>query len=257
MNPLNGSCKAYDLSEIDFFQDKKGNLGDYVFSEVYHELDSMSSSEKYTRDEEGSKTLRYTQKAKELIESSEILNTYVYQMGGESIYALDEKPYDSFERVYIDLQVNREILSDADKNAYDFILAIMNLFVHQGLDDMFRSYSVQSIDFELHAQENAFHELIQDLKAGILPITSGLGHAINAVALYRDIDNPGEYILEVYDNNNHKNTKEIRYEKQKLSRFVLDATAWMNEYRYEAYDMEGIFWNAGDSITLNFSVLEK
>lgn len=97
-------------------------------------------------------------------------------------------------------------------------------------------------------------KLINYLSAGIPLLVYGEAHAINAVSLYRDIDNPNEYKLFCYDNNDHKKLKVLTIKRVKTSFLNDGATAWMSDYVYRVYDTDGVFTKAGKEINVNFDL---
>lgn len=68
------------------------------------------------------------------------------------------------------------------------------------------------------------------------------------------IDNPNEYKLFCYDNNDHKKLKVLTIKRVKTSFLNDGATAWMSDYVYRVYDTDGVFTKAGKEINVNFDL---
>lgn len=95
-------------------------------------------------------------------------------------------------------------------------------------------------------------QLIENLSAGIPLLVWGESHAINAVSLYRDLNNPNEYKLYCYDNNDRKELKVLTIKRIKTSFWKDGVTAWGHDYVYRIYDTDGVFTDKGKEVNLNF-----
>lgn len=145
---------------------------------------------------------------------------------------------------------NADTVSDEDESMYDTLLAINNFFSRQTAGGNEKFY------FDVTGLNNSetMTKLINYLSAGIPLLVYGEAHAINAVSLYRDIDNPNEYKLFCYDNNDHKKLKVLTIKRVKTSFLNDGATAWMSDYVYRVYDTDGVFTKAGKEINVNFDL---
>lgn len=145
---------------------------------------------------------------------------------------------------------NADTVSDEDESMYDTLLAINNFFSRQTAGGNKKFY------FDVTGLDNSetMTKLINYLSAGIPLLVYGEAHAINAVSLYRDIDNPNEYKLFCYDNNDCKELKVLTINRVKTSFLNDGATVWMSDYVYRVYDTDGVFTKAGKEINVNFDL---
>ena len=135
---------------------------------------------------------------------------------------------------------------------YDTLLAINNYYSSQTADGNKRFYFSSTSSIESNSQ--AMVSLIEYLSAGVPLIVYGESHAINAVSLYRDLENPNEYKLFCYDNNDHEELKVLTIKRIKTSFLKDGATAWTSDYVYRIYDTDGVFTTAGKEINVNFDL---
>lgn len=249
---LNLQCDAYDITDVDFFKrngkyaDNKEGLRGYLFLESY--IAAQGVSEKYVRDSENTEHLAFTDEVKDIVDSSELLSIIKYSHD-TYIWDGDGKKYTSHDRICLDLDADKETLSEEDRNAYEVLTMIHHYYVSQGLGvtDEYSIYMSDPFSDEYGSkQDEAFDLLVSDLKSGIIPVLGGHGHAVNAVSLYRDIDNPCHYTLYIYDNNSRRELKRIEIVKEKTG-FSISASDWNNGgYDYILYDTDNTFKD-GDS----------
>lgn len=131
---------------------------------------------------------------------------------------------------------------------YETIMAINNLYSSQTAsgNNMFH--------FGTSGNAEVMTKLVKYLSEGVPLLIYGESHAINAVSLYRDIDNPNEYKLYCYDNNDRKQLKVLTIKRIKTS-FIKDgATALETDYMYRIYDTDGVFKDEGKEINVNFDL---
>ena len=77
---------------------------------------------------------------------------------------------------------------------------------------------------------------------------------IICIGLGNDIDNPNEYKLLCYDNNDYKELKVLTIKRVKTSFLNDGATAWMSDYVYRVYDTDGMLAKAGKEINVDFDL---
>lgn len=261
INKYNFECDAYDLSDIEFFANtgkyanNKNNLKEYSFYKPYLEI--MDIENKYIRSKDNPDMLIFTDEVRKMIEDDKMLSVVIHEhKNSPATWSVDKKEYTSEERVCLNLNVDIKSLTDEETDTYNFLLMLHHYYLQQCLETA-DEYNIRySSLISGETQDEAINTLITDLKNGIIPIVSGEGHAVNAVSLYRNIDNPSEYTLYIYDNNDHNILKRIRIVKEKIG-FSIDASDWTSGgYDYTIYDMDGAFIDdSKEEINVNFEVL--
>lgn len=259
--------KAADISEIEFFANEgssyansKKNLSDYDVHSLYSMIREADSGDIYERDKDNPKILVYKDEIREMIEASDILAIRRVSSSVDYYWSYDKKAYNGHEKVIFTLNVDSTALEREAMDAYNMMMCIHNYWAGQNLNERIsRTYSFCSTAlFVPDDQENNFNQLITDLKNGVLPVLNGPSHSINAMALYRDIENPSEYILKVYDSNSPGEEKELRIVKTLRNKYDISAENWTNDYDYEVIDCEDIFMQGENTaVSIEFEILAQ
>ena len=242
------SALAYNFDDSNFFKEK----GDYVentqalhdYSDYQEMFDILSKPAAEKWDVIDGKAV-FKDEVRAVLEQFPLAEFYNLKQDG----TLEGKKFSEVEFFRFKL-TDVELVSDEDKSMYDTLLAINNFFSSQKATGYKRFY------FSSTGSDNSetMAKLIDYLSAGIPLIIYGESHAINAVSLYRDIDNPNEYKLFCYDNNDCKELKVLTIKRVKTSFLNDGATAWMSDYVYRIYDTDGMFTTAGKEINVNFDL---
>lgn len=86
--------------------------------------------------------------------------------------------------------------------------------------------------------DKAFEELYNQLNDGTPLVICTRTHAVNAIRLIQDINNPNKFKIEVYDNNYPGEKRYIEVTRSKYSKTILDSKSLTNKYNYEfKYDI--------------------
>ena len=138
----------------------------------------------------------------------------------------NQKDYDKYQSALLNID-NDTFNNAVVKDESQLLNAIYRLFILQ-IGDKITSFSTDS--------DRAFIELKEGLAAGKpLVITINHNHGINAIKLISDTNDANKFKIEVYDNNYPGETRYIEVSRSKYNKFVLDYTAWVNEYEYTFY----------------------
>lgn len=264
-----GECIPYDISSVPFFSNSNGrfvaskdNLSslDFCMSDFLDEFYSLDT--KWVRSKEDDTLLVLSDEAKAICEKYPLVTTQIFKAGKGSIFNTDKKAYSKYEMYCYTIDVDKNSLPDEYIDDYNILLCIHNLFTLQGSNYYKESvYQLDSIDSEENIQEKNFNKLITDIQSGEAVVVAGNAHAVNGTALYRDLENPNRYILEIYDNNDTKNMKEIYIEKYKpVGIEVITETSWYNEYKFKVINSDdGIFpgKKTGDKLDIDFIVFRN
>ena len=123
-----------------------------------------------------------------------------------------------------------ELKNTVSKDENQVLKAIWRLFI---LQTNHKNMSFTS------APDKTYENLMKNLSEGTPSVLSvHHSHAINALRLMQNIDDPNKFKIEVYDNNFPGEIRYIELERSKFSKFQLDYTAWVNEYNYKIkYDV--------------------
>lgn len=161
------------------------------------------------------------------------------------------KKCDSYETLTFDLSMTSD---ENDKNSvdnYNVLRCINNYFSKQQFGNYDDTANHYPINGTMHMDD--LERLCSDLRAGIPMVVSGNGHAINAIALYRDLKDPFSYSLVVYDNNHPDKELHMTIKLEKIN--LWHKTSWGN-YNYDLictiYDTNGIFGEAGQEVSVKF-----
>lgn len=244
------SAQAYNFDDSNFFKEK----GDYVDNSEalnnyrdYQELfDILAKPAAEKWDVVDGKAV-FKDDIREVLEQFSLVEFFTLDEKG----TLDGKKFTKVEFFRFKLG-NADTASDEDESMYDTLLAINNYFSSQTADGNKRFYFSSTSSIESNSQ--AMVSLIEYLSAGVPLIVYGESHAINAVSLYRDLENPNEYKLFCYDNNDHEELKVLTIKRIKTSFLKDGATAWTSDYVYRIYDTDGVFTTAGKEINVNFDL---
>ena len=248
--PWSGSLSAlaYNFDNSNFFKEK----GDYVentqalhdYSDYQEMFDILSKPAAEKWDVVGDKAV-FKDDVRETLEQYPLVELFTLEEKG----TLKGKKISEVEFFRFKL-TDVVLVSDEDESMYDTLLAINNFFSRQTAGGNKKFY------FDVTGLDNSetMTKLINYLSAGIPLLVYGEAHAINAVSLYRDIDNPNEYKLFCYDNNDCKELKVLTINRVKTSFLNDGATVWMSDYVYRVYDTDGVFTKAGKEINVNFDL---
>ena len=152
---------------------------------------------------------------------------------GVTFNTLDEKEdglgFSEYQEALLNID-GEELENTVSKDENQVLKAIWRLFILQ------TKYKNTSFVTD---PDKAYESLTNTLNEGTPPVISvNYGHAINALRLMQDIENPNKFKLEVYDNNFPGEVRYMEIERSKFSKLQLNYTAWVNEYNYKVkYDM--------------------
>ena len=246
---------AADISENAFFSSDNNyantdqELYQYNLYSLYDYIREAPSEEIYQRDVDNEEKLIFQEDIRKQIEESGILIIIEKSWENGYYWSVDQETYNSVERVIFSFDVNPEELDKEALDAYNLLKFLYNYWATQGWEEVnVREYNLNPKIFTEDAIEDSFNQMIADLKDGVALTICGASHAITATALYRDIENPSEYILEVYDNNSPGETKEIHITKYEYNKFSLNETAWFNDYGYEVRDAHNSFMQGENAV---------
>lgn len=239
--------KAYDFKDSKFFEKSGEYTANSValreYSDYKHLYELLSKPAKEKWNVKDGVALFVPELRAEIEKHSELMEIYMLDESG----TLNGKKYSKVEFYRYRLD-NGEPKNDEDKSMYETIMAINNLYSSQTAsgNNMFR--------FGTSGNAEVMTKLVKYLSEGVPLLIYGESHAINAVSLYRDIDNPNEYKLYCYDNNDRKQLKVLTIKRIKTS-FIKDgATALETDYMYRIYDTDGVFKDEGKEINVNFDL---
>lgn len=247
--PWSGSlmAKAYDFKDSKFFEKSGEYTANSValreYSDFKHLYELLSKPAKEKWNVKDGVALFVPELRAEIEKHSELMEIYMLDESG----TLNGKKYSKVEFYRYRLD-NGEPQNDEDKSMYETIMAINNLYSSQTAsgNNMFH--------FGTSGNAEVMTKLVKYLSEGVPLLIYGESHSINAVSLYRDIDNPNEYKLYCYDNNDRKQLKVLTIKRIKTS-FIKDgATALETDYMYRIYDTDGVFKDEGKEINVNFDL---
>ena len=245
-NPSMTQSEAANISSVEFF----ANTGKYANTEKDLSLFCPEVLECYNKYCNTAQKDRFERSGDKLLLSKELKDMFkeyklfkIITKEVEGRWSVDKKKYTSYESLVITLDIDVSTLSGSEKDAYDVLSMIHNFWSEQNSERTKndRVYSLNNTEEKTQAREEAFYTLIDDLKNGLIPIMSGPGHAINAIALYRDIENPQLFYLQCYNNSNPGTIQEVVIEQTKANKLALDIYDWLNDFSYKITDPENIF----------------
>ncbi len=241
------SSKAYDFTYSKFFK-KNGDytqnsesLSNYSDHKELYEVMSKPATEKW---EVVDKTAVFKQEVKAVLEKCGLIEIFMLDESG----TLGGKKYNKVEFYRYNIADGAPDNAE-DKSVYETIMAINNLYSSQSAKGNAKFFFSSSASVD---NSKVMAQLIENLSAGIPLLVWGESHAINAVSLYRDLNNPNEYKLYCYDNNDRKELKVLTIKRIKTSFWKDGATAWGHDYVYRIYDTDGVFTDKGKEVNLNF-----
>ena len=253
------------LKDIEFFKGESNtmaktteNLASLIVHQAYMEAMTLPSEKVYVRSEENPERLVYNEKYRTIFENSPLFHIGSLNCGENAYWEKGGKKYTKTDYVLFDFNVEFESLTKEEQDAYNIMMTIHNYWARQGSKqlNMYKYNFNTCIIGDMESLDESFNRLIADLNSGIVPIVNGHSHAVNAIALYRDIENPGEYVLEIYDSNHPGETKEVRIERISTDTyFSLTYQDNTNKHVYKLYDTDGTWGEKGKCLgSLSFSV---
>lgn len=131
--------------------------------------------------------------------------------------------FNKYESALLDVSSNK-FKNNVSGEEQQLMNAIYRLFVLQA-DDKALSFST--------SPDDSYEYLESQLQNGV-PIVLNVGgsHAVNAIRLLRNNEDPNEFKIEIYDNNYPGKTLYIEGTRFKMNK-SLSVTTWFNDYDYE------------------------
>lgn len=249
--------EAYDISDVKSFTDKP--LYEYdLFDGWSKNANSMTSA--LVRSTEDETRMVFSEKMKEMADKYTIIEKGSF----ESDFTGDDgKHVSSYDWYRYNADVDRAALSTEEKDALEVLIMVNNFYSRQGMgiEKWFDTYDF-TIGHMLQREDRmeAFNRFINDLNSGIVPILCAEGHAINAIRLYRTIDNPLEYKIICYDNNRPGEERLLTIRFYKPHGYeALSIQNWTNTYESRIYDTSNIFQTGkkDKAIIVDLYVLER
>ncbi|MDO4283384.1 MAG: VWA domain-containing protein [Clostridia bacterium] len=239
--------KEYDLTGISYIANREGKL--YGFK-----LESMDMMEQYSgrllalNFEDGKMVFKEDVRDMLLSNGFEIY-TKSYTANEENVKKIENFGYKAGDKVeFEDIYINDE--SEKFEKAYssevEFYRCIYNLFQLQYLKAAADPYNIEDGE--------GFAKLKESLSSGIpCVVIKNRAHAINAVNLYQDVENPNQFTLITYDNAYLDDDSKIEYSivRQKVAEAydelgALEKIKFDNlknfitlDYIYKCYDSDG------------------
>ena len=193
----------------------------------------------------------YSDEINEMIKKHpDLIEIRTENIGEAETWGYDNKKYTAYDTIVYNLRnVNRGSLSDEDKHAYDILQMINWYYSIQGKEEYFTETDISDDSLEKDVREKSFSSVVEKINNGTPMLVSGCGHVVNAVRIYRSIDDPYRYDLVVYDNNSPDRERLLTIEKYAPSGIeYLDITSRFNDYDYRIIDTDGVFGPAGKTI---------
>lgn len=210
----------------------------------------------YKRDTEDFYKLVYTQDANEQIEKNPLL-TKIIRTEDRIWTKGDKEPVKRFESLSFNLNIaDVSKLTEEQYKQYQ-ILSMVNCWHGTQKTDRYKEIYFDK-GFGNERQTKGFKELCDVVNSGIPVIVSNGGHAVNLIRIELNPQNPTEFFLVLYDNNDSKNERKVTGKIETRKKWYdIDATYWNNTYKYVFYDTEGIFVKKGKTVDLKFFYAEE
>ena len=229
---------SYDLRNIEHFAQHKP-LHDYCLYGWNGDYQKTIGS--------FSKTAKYSDELKSCLCGSGKLGQI--EMQTCEPFDRDGKTCDSYESLSFDLSWASDVNDKTNIDSNNVLRCINNYFARQEISGQYNSDFVANHYTIRHIED--LEQLCLNLRSGIPMVICSNGHAINAVALYRDIESPDTYNLVVYDNNYPDVERHLTIKVEKIS--LWDKTSienWNYDIICKAYDTNGIFGEIDQPICL-------
>lgn len=252
------SGRAYDISNMSYFESGSNPLFNF---EIFHGWNTATGKEGmdyYKRADNDKEYLQLSDNIQSIIDSTSLLEERTQTLKKPITYYADKKKTTKVDSFIYNLDVDRSKLSEQEKNAYDFLVAVNNLFSRQGVgeEQYVDSYSFTNATLSREIKSENFHRLIKDLTTGIPVMASSNGHTVNAIRLYRTVDNPMEYTLVCYDNNHPGKERYLTIEFVKPHGLAaIQAQNWLNTYDCNIYDTSNIYLTNNKNKAINVKFL--
>jgi len=241
-----GKALGYSLKYNTFlYKSNKIALGKNFIDYKQYTLDTMSTVKKLSTKDRyvlDGKTLVYSAKARELIDKCKFLKTETIDYEKtQKLPSGDERTYNKAERLIVDISgIDINSLTNEEKEAYEFFTMTARLHITQLEDSVMEEYKIDSASFDDDIQIKNFDKMLDTLSSGKAVVLTGKGHAVVVTNVYRDMNNPLEYRVCIYDSNSPTEETFVIIKKSKLKWY--DGASNINkDYELNCYDVNGIF----------------
>jgi len=241
-----GKALGYSLKYNSLiYKDNKIVLGKNFVDYKQYTLDTISTVKKLPLEDRydlDGNTLLYSKEARELINQCKFLKINIKDYKKTmKLPSGDDRAYSKAEQVVIDISdVNVSSLTNQEKEAYEFFTMVARLHITQLEDDVMEKYDINSASFDDDIQIKNFNTMLDSLSSGKAVTLTGIGHAVVVTKVYRDINNPLEYKVYIYDSNDPTKETFVTIKKRKL-KWYDGASNFNKDYELNCYDTNGIF----------------
>lgn len=250
--------KDYEVTGFDISECLEGvkNLREYE-NEIMNKYDAIYEVPKKERYEYKDKTLYIKDEILEKY-SDEYITTEVVELEKEDQGVWGLRKYEKMEKAFIDIKKYTE---SNEKNAdMEMICALYWRWatqIEEPIGVNVKTYELLN-NLGTKSNEEDYNIIVDKISSGIPMIVSfnceAGGHAINAMRILRDIEDPNLYFLECYDNNDEENPYYFRIEQTNIGIYnKLSISNWDMNFSVAPYILEDDEWKP---VTLEFLEIE-
>lgn len=242
-------ARSYDLTYDEFFtgdSDFASNKVDlFEYESLLTKIDELAKLGRQ-RDKDNEERLVYSDEFHEFAaEYPNVIEFFDLEVPkkNQQVYFSDGKEYRYYEQYSISVPEDLSVLTEKEKSHYNFFMALHNMYTHQFASEG----DVDYLDVETFLTSDIgnnienFDLLVDLLQSGIPVILGSSGHAVNAIGLYRNLENPNEYKLMLYDNNRPGKVSYVDILKAETAFWDIAIESLTNKYEYFVYDSDNVF----------------
>lgn len=252
---------GYDVSQLPLFA-QKGNLHDFNLL-LHEEWVKLFSDEVYALEDENHLVYQGS-KIPTLVSKSPLLSIEVKKNGKPTTYILKGKKYKDI--LYKDViayttAVNLDRLTPTEKENYEFLLMV-NYWADQtdfsrveelrfgggNNEGVLKAHPIDP--YASRSLDEKFELLVRAIASGKVPVMAAYEHAVNAIRITRDINNPDEFNLYIYDTNavDQEGIIKIVRTKEVDGKAYKENGSIRNYYTYTFWDPDGAIAAPGGSL---------